>query len=203
MFDYAIDREWRERANPCRAVSKHIKPKRAMQPILEAKDAPMFVDRCYMVSELLGDFASVLYGTGLRWQEASALTVGAVDLKRRVIRITQVEREGPTRGIKIASDRGKSDSGFRDVPHPKSLNDPLIVILANRIYGRRPNEWLFTSRTGGRIYYELACSVNSAATWARSMPVAEIACRLYRIQQTISVASTSLSTPMTSSEFCP
>lgn len=155
IFDYAIDREWRERANPCRAVSRLINTRPTMQPILEIKDAPMFLDHCYAVSDLLGDFAILLYGTGLRWQEASALTVGAVDLKRRVIRIKQVEREGQTRGVVVATDRGKSDTGFRDIPLPRSNTDPLIVILADRIDGRHVNNWLFTTRTDGRIYYEL------------------------------------------------
>jgi integrase len=155
IFDYAIDREWRERANPCRAVSKLISTKPTMQPTLEEKDAPMFLDHCYAVSDLLGDFASILYGTGLRWQEASALTVGSVDLKRRAIRIKQVEREGRTRGVVIATDRGKSDTGFRDIPLPKSNTDPLITMLTDRLDGRRGDNWLFTANAGGRIYYEL------------------------------------------------
>jgi hypothetical protein len=76
IFDYAIDREWRTRANLCRAVSKSVNPKPTMQPTLELRDAPMLLSHCYGVSELIGDFASTLFGAGLRWQEASTLTVG-------------------------------------------------------------------------------------------------------------------------------
>ena len=155
IFDYAIDREWRERANPCRAVSKLINNKHVMQPMLELRDAPMFLDHCYDVTQLVGDFSSLLYGTGLRWQEASALTVKAVDLQRRILRVLQVERDGPHGGVQIATDHGKSDSGFRDIPLPRPDDDPLIIMLKRRVEGRNPNTWLFNARRGGRIYYDL------------------------------------------------
>jgi integrase len=118
IFDYAIDREWRERANPCRAALKQISDRRTMKPALELQDAPMFLDHCYGVSELLGDFATLLYGTGLRWQEAAVLTAGAINLDRRILRIRQVERAGIEGGKRVATDRGKSDNAFRDVPSP-------------------------------------------------------------------------------------
>ena len=169
IFDYAIDREWRTRANPCRAVSKSINPKPTMQPTLELHDAPMFLSHCYGVSELVGDFASVLFGTGLRWQEASSLTVGSVDLQRRVLRILSVEREGEAGKTEVATDRGKSDSSFRDVPLPQPDDDPLIVILRRRTERRAPHEWLFTAGRGGRIYYDLIYEgLTDARTAART-----------------------------------
>ncbi|GAB3976375.1 hypothetical protein GCM10029978_063090 [Actinoallomurus acanthiterrae] len=155
IFNYAIDREWRERANPCRATLKQINVKRTMKPTLELQDAPMFFDHCYGVSELLGDFAILLYGTGLRWQEAAALTVGSINLERRVVRIRQVERAGIKGGKRIATDRGKSDSGFRDVPLPRRDDDPLIAMIKRRIQARKASEWLFTSPRGKRIYRSL------------------------------------------------
>ena len=155
IFNYAIDREWRTRANPCRAISKSINPRPTMQPTLELRDAPMLLGHCYDVSELVGDFASTLFGTGLRWQEASTLTVESVDLERRVLRILSVEREGEYGKRELATNRGKSDSGFRDVPLPKQDNDPLIIILQQRANNRDPQEWLFTAGRGGRIYRQL------------------------------------------------
>jgi site-specific recombinase XerD len=153
IFEYAIVREWRERANPCRAVTKLISRRPVIQPILELTDAPMFLECCYEVSGLIGDFTSLMYGKGFRWQEASTLTVGAVNLKRRTIRISQVERRDG--GATIATDRGKSDSAFRDAPLPRRDDDPLNIILRNRTENRDPGEWLFTARRGGRIYHNL------------------------------------------------
>ncbi|MEV5753738.1 hypothetical protein AB0L00_38460 [Actinoallomurus sp. NPDC052308] len=147
IFDYAIDREWRVRANPCRAVAKLINAKPVMQPTLELADAPMYLEHCYGVSELVGDFAVLLYGTGHRWQEGSCLKVSSVRLLLRKLTIRAVEREA-TSGVEVAVDRGKSDASFRDSPLPASEEDPLIAMLTRRTEGRKPDEWLFLSEKG-------------------------------------------------------
>lgn len=118
---------------------------------LELRDAPMFLSHCYGVSDLVGDFASLLFGVGLCYQEAACLSVGAVDLGRRILRIFAVERESSGDGVEVATDYGKSVASFRDMPLPQRDDDPLIIILKRRIGGRRSDDWLFTAPRGGRI----------------------------------------------------
>jgi integrase len=169
IFDYAIDREWRERGNPCRAVAKLINAKPVRQPTLELADAPMFLEHCRSVSELVGDFATLLYGTGYRWQEASCLKVSSVHLLQRKLTISAVEREAAS-GVEVAIDRGKSDAGFRDSPLPALDDDPLIAMLTRRTQDRDGDEWLFSTQKGRRIYYDV---IQDGLEEARAIALAE------------------------------
>ena len=67
-----------------------------------------------------------------------------------------------------------------------------------------PPSWLIRSAAHMACWRSSSArSVNSPDTWARSLPAADMAWRLYRIQHTISVASTSLRTEMTSAGRLP
>jgi hypothetical protein len=47
---------------------------------------------CWTPTGWRGDFFTLVYGTGLRWQEAAALDVASIDWKRRVVVVRQVLR---------------------------------------------------------------------------------------------------------------
>jgi integrase len=88
-------------------------------------------------------FVELLLYCGLRWQEAAGLRRFRVDLLRRRIQIVKVlPRKGAEKGPKTAS-------GVRLVP----LTDELVVKLSRAIPA--PDDgWVFTSESGGRLWYE-------------------------------------------------
>lgn len=168
VFKWAIGNEWRDRANPCEITAQELSQDANTQPVLLPEQAPMLLDCAYAIAQgeepadrngLAGDFFTLLYGTGLRWQEAAALDVGAVDWKRRVLVVRQVLRDR----VGIATNKGKSKAAFRDVPLPAADDDPLVVMLAARTHGRPDNAPLFVTRRGTRIYEALAYDLLQAA----------------------------------------
>nr|WP_237418442.1 tyrosine-type recombinase/integrase [Actinomadura rayongensis] len=165
VFKWAIDSEWRERANPCQLTARELSHEINEQPILLPDDAPAFLTCAYALAEpgpqgekpidpdgLAGDFFALLQGTGFRWQEGAALDVDSVDWKRRVVVVRQVLRYK----VGLARDKGKSRAAFRDFPLPDSDDDPLVELLMRRTKGRRGHEPLFATRRGTRIYADLA-----------------------------------------------
>ncbi|ROO88752.1 site-specific recombinase XerD [Actinocorallia herbida] len=164
IFKWAIGNEWRERANPCEITAQELSQETREQGALLPDDAPMFLDCGYAIAEpdddgkvldpdgLAGDFFTLLYGTGLRWQEAAALDVGSVDWKRRVVVVKQVIRLH----VGVAKDKGKSRYAFRDIPLPAADDDPLVVMLRARTRGRFASEPLFVTGAGRRVYSSVA-----------------------------------------------
>ncbi|MGW3992335.1 tyrosine-type recombinase/integrase [Amycolatopsis sp. NPDC004772] len=87
-----------------------------------------------------------LVSTGLRWGEMVALTVGDLDLIAptphvRVIKAVKRDREGHYVGTT------KTRAGRRTVSIPRSL----VSDLASLVFGRAPDEPLFTSANGARL----------------------------------------------------
>lgn len=147
VFGWAIRNEWRDRVNPCEVTSEELARKIDEQPIVMPADAPTVLEAAYAVSPDWGGFCTLLYGTGLRWQEACVITAGAVDWDLRVLVVRQVERAK----VGIATDQGKSAGAFRDIPLSADDTDPLVVMLRRCCEGKKPGAFLFTGVRGGRL----------------------------------------------------
>jgi integrase len=126
-------------ADPTADVSA-TPPEPHVDRILARKEAgellEQFADRDRLFVEML------LY-CGLRWQEAAGLRRFRVDLLRKRIQIVKVlPRKGNEKGPKTAS-------GVRLVP----LTDELVMKLS-RVIPAPDEGWVFTSESGGRLWYE-------------------------------------------------
>lgn len=86
-----------------------------------------------------------LGATGMRWGEATALTVGSVDLDRREIRITQAWKE--TRGAGQRLGPPKTRRGRRTVPVPSVCAADLEALIT----GRAPTSFLFRNTRGNPV----------------------------------------------------
>lgn len=89
---------------------------------------------------------AVLYSTGLRWGEATALTPGDLDLDAPtpVLRVARAWKKGAT-GVYLGTP--KTRRGRRTVALPRQLVGPLRALCA----GKGPGELLFTAPEGGRV----------------------------------------------------
>jgi len=89
----------------------------------------------------------VLYGTGMRWGEATALQVGDVDLAASPPTV-HVERAWKHHhGGKPDLGPPKSAAGERTIALPPQL----VTMLGRLIEGRRPDEFVFVNQTGGPV----------------------------------------------------
>ncbi len=89
---------------------------------------------------------AIMGNIGLRIGEVAALTVGAVDLKRRRISVTSTMTTDKN-GRPIVGRRAKTASGTRDVPIPPHVIDDLRA----QVHGRSAGAPLFASSTGTHI----------------------------------------------------
>lgn len=87
------------------------------------------------------DLADFLIGTGWRWSEAAALTVGAVEDYGNALLVTmqQVERRGADNKRAVVPD-GKAAASLRRV----SVGQALAQIIRRRIEGKHPGDAVFT-----------------------------------------------------------
>ncbi|HRD62911.1 site-specific integrase [uncultured Nocardioides sp.] len=88
-----------------------------------------------------------LAGTGLRWGELAALTVGDVDTEHRLLRITKAEKQDPDNPSKTIIGPTKTKKSRRSVSLPVEVLDVLEPLTE----GRRRNERLFLPPNGGPL----------------------------------------------------
>jgi integrase len=88
-------------------------------------------------------FVRLLAYTGLRWGEAAALQVGRVNLMRRRL---EVVRSAVDLGGEVSYGTPKTHQR-REVPIPRSLVDE----LAGQMFGKEPDELVFTSPQGAPL----------------------------------------------------
>ncbi len=88
-----------------------------------------------------------LAGTGMRWGEATALTVGDVDLDGRVpvLRITKAWQRTGNGTTSLGPP--KTRAGIRTI----SLPPEVVTVVRPLVDGRRQNALVFTSPSGGRV----------------------------------------------------
>lgn len=128
-------------SNPAKGVRMPSDQQRTREPV--------FLTRS-QVAELIAatkpeqqTFVSFLFGTGLRWGEATALIVGDVDLDAPVpsVRVTKAWKRGGS-GYYLGSP--KSKAGRRSVSLPPSLVEELRPLLS------RPRDALLFPGRGGK-----------------------------------------------------
>ena len=90
---------------------------------------------------------ATLYGTGLRWGEATALTVGDIELDGEAgqIHVRQAWKKGGKGGVYLGSP--KSRRALRSV----AISGELVRLLAEHLAGRPASALAFTAARGGRV----------------------------------------------------
>jgi integrase len=88
-----------------------------------------------------------LGGTGIRWGELAALTVGDVDTENSVLRITKAEKQDPDNPGKTIIGPPKTSKGRRSISLPVDVLDVLEPLRE----GRKRNERLFLPPNGGPL----------------------------------------------------
>lgn len=91
------------------------------------------------------DLATLLAGTGLRWSEATALQVQALDLLNR--KTLSVRRAWKRRGGLFVIGTPKSKKSRRTI----SLSPVLVEMLARHVAGKAPTDLVFTTKRGHAI----------------------------------------------------
>lgn len=89
-----------------------------------------------------------LAGTGMRWGEATALTVGDVDLAGAVVRVNKAWKRDRVNGFYVGPP--KTPKAKRTITLPDEVVDPLEDLVRRR--GRR--EPLFTNRNGDYVKHQ-------------------------------------------------
>lgn len=88
-----------------------------------------------------------LGGTGIRWGELAALTVGDVDTENGALRITKAEKQDPNNPSKTIVGPPKTKKGRRTVSLPRDVLDVLEPLLE----GRKRTDRLFLPPNGGPL----------------------------------------------------
>lgn len=89
-----------------------------------------------------------LAGTGMRWGEATALTVGDVDLKARTLRVNKAWKRDREKGWYVGPT--KTGKARRTITLPSEVIDALEPLVK----GRKRGELLFTNRNGGPVRHQ-------------------------------------------------
>lgn len=100
-----------------------------------------------------------LGGTGMRWGEAAALTVGDVDLNAAVVRITKAQRRGSERRNETTIGPTKTRKSRRTVTLPNEV----VAALRPLVVGRKPKDPLFLQPKGGELVHRRFHQVWQAA----------------------------------------
>lgn len=88
----------------------------------------------------------VLFGTGLRWSEATALRVGDVDLDAATVTVNRAWKDGPGRTLGPP----KSARSRRTVTMPPEVR----AVVAPLCVRRPADAWLFTNEAGGPVRHQ-------------------------------------------------
>lgn len=86
----------------------------------------------------------VLAESGMRWGEATALTVADVDLDRATLRIRQAWKRTTSARAELGTTKGRA---ARTISAPASWRG----FLAEATTGRAPGDWLFVNGSGGPV----------------------------------------------------
>lgn len=132
--------------NPARGVPLPSDAERAEMVILTESE---WVKLHAAVPARWQPLVALLYGTGLRWGEATALTPGDLDLDSGtpVLRVTRAWKKGET-GVYLGSP--KTLRGRRTV----SLPAELVPALRMQAEGKAASDLLFTAAEGGRVSHQ-------------------------------------------------
>lgn len=130
------------RINPFAGRSKPVRVKREEMVFLTPAE---FATLRSHMSVFYQPLVTFLFGTGLRWSEATALTVKRVDLAGARIHVVTAWKRQPG-GAPLSLDP-KTDASYRTV----TLTPRLVEMLASLVAGKGANELVFVNRAGHRI----------------------------------------------------
>lgn len=164
VFAYAMKRGYLT-ANPAVGTAPRMSRVKASRPelrFLTEKEAA----RAVTLAGVHGDLISVALGTGLRFGEISALWVSDVDLERGTIRVSKAwKRNGEDDATEIPgwlAKRLKPKHAMREhhLGTPKTtksrrtigVSPALVAILRDRVAGKAPDDFVFTSPTGMALH---------------------------------------------------
>lgn len=88
-----------------------------------------------------------LAGTGIRWGELAALTVGDVDTENGLLRVTKAEKQDPDNPSKTIIGPPKTKKGRRSISLPGDVLEALEPLME----GKRRNARLFLPPNGGPL----------------------------------------------------
>ena len=88
-----------------------------------------------------------LGGTGIRWGELAALTVGDIDTEQGVMRITKAEKQDPDNPSRTIVGPPKTKKGRRTVTLPRDVLEALEPLME----GRKRTDRLFLPPNGGPL----------------------------------------------------
>jgi integrase len=89
----------------------------------------------------------MLGGSGMRWGELAALTVGDLDLEGIAVRITKAERQDPDNPSRTVVGPTKTKESRRTVPLPREVFEAVEPLTE----GKRRNDRLFLPPNGGPL----------------------------------------------------
>jgi integrase len=89
-----------------------------------------------------------LAGTGVRWGEATALTVGDIDLDAAIMRVTKAWKRDRANGWYVGPP--KTGKAKRTITLPGEVTDAIEGLLR----GRNRNDLLFTNRSGDPVKHQ-------------------------------------------------
>ena len=89
----------------------------------------------------------LLGGSGMRWGELAALTVGDIDVENMAVRVTKAEKQDPEKPSRTIIGPTKSRKARRTIALPSEVLDALRPLLE----GRKRNERLFLPPKGGPL----------------------------------------------------
>jgi integrase len=89
----------------------------------------------------------MLAGSGMRWGEAAALTVGDIDVENNLVRITKAEKQDPENPTKTIIGPPKSRKGRRTVVLPVEVVEAVQPLMT----GRKRTDRLFLAPRGGPL----------------------------------------------------
>jgi integrase len=89
----------------------------------------------------------MLGGTGMRWGELAALTVGDIDTENALVRITKAEKQDPDQPSNTIVGPVKSKKSRRSVTLPAEVLDEILSLME----GRKRNDRLFLPPNGGPL----------------------------------------------------
>jgi integrase len=147
IFNHAVEADWLARS-PCRAIKlPSVGPTR--RRLLSPADIAALAEATDERFRAMVWLGAVL---GWRWEEVAGLRVGAVDLLRGTITVTETNiRDGSGRPVR---GEPKSEASRRTVAHSTDLGEVLASHMAARgLTGADTDRLLFEAPMGGPLRY--------------------------------------------------
>jgi integrase len=108
-----------------------------------------FDELAELIDPFYRNFITVLVGTGMRFSEATALTVADVDFKTRSIRINKAWKMTGTSQRELGAP--KTERSNRTVPMPPQV----VEAIAPQVAGKKRTQLVFTNKQGNQLAHNV------------------------------------------------